>query len=204
MKKEHTDKFFNRELSWIEFNARVLHEAKRQDVPLAERLKFLGIVSSNFDEFFMVRVAGLKRQAQAGSTKKDIAGMTAQEQLAAIAARTHQIVSEQYGCLMNDVLPALAQAGIVYVPSSAYTPQHRILLRQIFDNEVFPLLTPLRTGGAEQPHLNNRKMYAAFKLAHIPDIQTISEIAAPEEIIISGFSLRKILNAKKVFLNKLK
>lgn len=181
MKKEHTDKFFNRELSWIEFNARVLHEAKRQDVPLAERLKFLGIVSSNFDEFFMVRVAGLKRQAQAGSTKKDIAGMTAQEQLAAIAARTHQIVSEQYGCLMNDVLPALAQAGIVYVPSSAYTPQHRILLRQIFDNEVFPLLTPLRTGGAEQPHLNNRKMYAAFKLVHIPDIQTISEIAAPEE-----------------------
>ncbi len=181
MKKERTNKFFNRELSWIEFNARVLHEAQRHDVPLAERLKFLGIVSSNFDEFFMVRVAGLKRQVQAGSTKTDIAGMTAQEQLTAIAARTHQLITEQYDCLMHDILPKLAKAGIEYVPSSAYTPQYRALTRQIFDNEVFPLLTPLRAEGSCQPHLINRKMYAAFKLSPIPDIQTDSPIITPAE-----------------------
>ena len=82
-------RFFNRELSWIEFNARVLAQAERSDVPLLERVKFLGIVSSNFDEFFMVRVASLKRQQRKNPEWKDISGQTAQAQLDAISKGRH-------------------------------------------------------------------------------------------------------------------
>ena len=98
--------FFNRELSWIEFNARVLHEARRTDIPLMERLKFLAIVSSNFDEFFMVRVAAIKRQRRHSPEQRDLAGLTPQEQLERISNRAHQVVGLQYETLMNQVLPS--------------------------------------------------------------------------------------------------
>ena len=88
--------YYNRELSWLAFNNRVLDEAKDRDIPLFERIKFLGITASNLDEFFMVRVASLKDMVNAGYTKKDIAGMTPAEQLEGINRSTHELVGMQY------------------------------------------------------------------------------------------------------------
>src|SRR5215207_9786909 len=98
--------FINRELSWLAFNERVLEEAKTASLPLFERLKFMGIVSANLDEFFMVRVAGLKQQQLAGGVAESPAdGMLPGEQLTAIAARTHVLVSEQYRVWNEELLP---------------------------------------------------------------------------------------------------
>ena len=103
----------NRELSWVAFNERCLSEARDKAlVPLFERLKFLSITASNLDEFFMIRVASLKDQVHAGYTKRDIAGMTAQEQLDALAVRTHEFVRDQYKVYNRSLLPALKKAGL--------------------------------------------------------------------------------------------
>src|ERR1700710_2968289 len=107
--------YLNRELSWLEFNARVLAEAENESVPLLERLKFHAIVSSNLDEFFMVRVAGLKQQqtGEVGEIPPD--GMTVSEQLSAIAARVHDLVNQQSNSLSVQLFPKLAEQGIVLV-----------------------------------------------------------------------------------------
>src|SRR5687767_13557067 len=106
--------YINRELSWLEFNQRVLEEALDPGAPLLERLKFLTIVSSNLDEFFMVRVAGLKRQVKSETVQRGSDGLTADEQLRAIAARSHAMVEEQYRCFRAAVLPGLAEHGILW------------------------------------------------------------------------------------------
>ena len=108
--------YFSRDLSWIEFNARVLDEARQKSVPLLERLRFLTIVSSNFDEFFMVRVASLKEQCHRDPELKDEAALSAREQLARVSARVHELTDLQYDCLLNEILPGLAAEGIMYVP----------------------------------------------------------------------------------------
>ena len=100
--------YFNRELSWLEFNERVLNEAcKKNTNPILERLKFLSIVSSNLDEFFMVRVATLFDQVQAGFNEPDIAGFTPREQIDLIALRVHKMIKDQYSCYNNSIIPSL-------------------------------------------------------------------------------------------------
>jgi len=106
------DTLVNRELSWLEFNRRVLEEAQDESVPLLERVKFLSIFSSNLDEFFMIRVAGLKRQIHAGDQERGSDGMTAAEAMAAVAARTHELVEEQHRCFLEEIQPRLAAEGI--------------------------------------------------------------------------------------------
>src|SRR5262245_21249502 len=105
-------RFINRELSWLEFNQRVLNEARAANVPLLERLKFLAITGSNLDEFFMVRVGGLEILRDRGVSKPDASGMTPVDQLAAISQRAHQMMLDQYQCFMDDIEPRLVQAGI--------------------------------------------------------------------------------------------
>ena len=102
----------NRELSWLKFNSRVLYEAKDKTIPLLERLKFVGITSSNLDEFFMVRVASLKDMVHAGYKKKDIAGMTAAEQLEAINLAKRELVESQYFTYNRSMLPLLKEQNI--------------------------------------------------------------------------------------------
>ena len=102
----------NRELSWIEFNQRVLNEASRDDLPLLERLKFLAITASNLDEFFQVRVGGLMMMMRGGLKSQDASGLTPQRTLAAIRQRIHRMTVDQYALLDEVLLPGLAKAGI--------------------------------------------------------------------------------------------
>ncbi|OJF76348.1 MAG: polyphosphate kinase [Treponema sp. CETP13] len=175
MKNENI-KYINRELSWIEFNARVLHQAEQPEVPLLERLKFLAIVSSNFDEFFMVRVAGLKRVKDTDLDWKDITGLTACEQLKAISERVHTLVDRQDKILTNSILPEMEKEGLVYIPWNKYSPTEKLFLENKFTEQIFPLLTPLRTDTpAELPHLSNLKLHVAFTLKPIIDTSTLPE-----------------------------
>ncbi|NLK45800.1 MAG: polyphosphate kinase 1 [Treponema sp.] len=161
-------KFFNRELSWIEFNARVLSLAERQDVPLLERVKFLGIVSSNFDEFFMIRVAGLKRKQRKNPEWKDISDLTAAAQLKEISKRVHEIQKKQYNCFNNEILPSLQQCNLKYINKIDYTEQQYNYLKELFLNDILPLLTPLRTGFSTIfPRVSNLRLHAAFLLKSI-------------------------------------
>src|SRR5512139_906745 len=107
--------FLNRELAWLEFNRRVLHEARDPRTPLLERLKFLAIFSSNLDEFFQVRVAGLKQQVAVHFAERTPDGMTAEEQLRRIAVTVREMVDQHSRCLLGDVLPALAAGGVELV-----------------------------------------------------------------------------------------
>ena len=134
----------NRELSWLEFNQRVLEEAENPENPLFERLKFLSIVSSNLDEFFMVRVASLKEQVGAGYVKEDFAGFTPKEQLKAISARTHIMVEEQVQHFKRGILPQLRKKKIVFHSEPAkLTATQKSFVEQYFANALYPILTPM-------------------------------------------------------------
>ena len=135
--------FINRELSWIEFNQRVLEEALRPDKPLLERFKFLAITASNFDEFFQVRVGGLTMQRRSGSRKPDIAGLSPSRQIAAIRKRVLQFTEDQYRLLNDELLPALRGENILLVPMRDLSPAQAAQAAAYFGEFVFPLLTPL-------------------------------------------------------------
>ena len=172
------NRFFNRELSWIEFNARVLTEACRKELPLLERLQFLSIVSSNFDEFFQVRVASIMRQLKTDPHAIDSSGLTPEVLLRQISARCHQIMRIQHSCLLDDVLPKLADKGIVYVKPEDYTFEQKTFTQNYFQSTVFPLLTPLRLDMDNFPLLGNLKLHAAFLLKRLPGITPFA--GAPE------------------------
>ncbi|MFZ5625581.1 MAG: polyphosphate kinase 1 [Gemmatimonadota bacterium] len=162
----HPSLYINRELSWLEFNRRVLHEALDPRTPLLERVKFLGIYSSNLDEFFQVRVAGLRQQVAAGYTERTADGMTADEQLRFIA----RVVREQQrmfsDCLLHDVLPALERHGIRLVLRYGELSQtDRDHLYGYFLSNVFPVLTPLAFDPAHPfPHISNLSLSLAVVL----------------------------------------
>jgi polyphosphate kinase len=150
--------YLNRELSWLEFNARVLAEADTDAVPLLERLKFHAIVASNLDEFFMVRVAGLKQQLTGEVDEIGQDGMTVSEQLAAIARRVHELAALQSQSL-GALLPKLADAGIVFVKPGVLSAEALADLDARFRNEVFPILTPIAIDpGHPFPQVRNRSL----------------------------------------------
>ena len=142
-KSKLKDRFFNRELSWLSFNDRVLQEAYNADNPLLERLKFLAISSNNLDEFFMVRVGGLNLMRAQGIRATDIAGMTPMQQLEAIAERAHSMVDSQYTCYGRELAPQLAAEGIQQVHPGDLNAEQTEYLKRYFHDEVFPVLTPL-------------------------------------------------------------
>ncbi len=132
----------NRELSWLEFNRRVLEEALNDQTPLLERLKFLSIFSTNLDEFFMIRVSGLKEQIIEGVTQKSRDGMTANEQLQAIRERLRPLLAEQMRCLNEEILPRLAENGIHLVAYKDLEKDDKKRLEKYFSKNIFPVLTP--------------------------------------------------------------
>lgn len=175
------NRFFNRELSWLEFNARVLNQGLRKDIPLLERLQFLSIVTSNFDEFFQVRVASVKRMLYENPEFVDISGLTPKTELTYISERAHQIIQTQQECLHNDILPQLSKRGLEFVHPDSYTAPQINYIQKIFTDEIYPLLTPLRTDMEAFPHIKNLTTYAAFLLKPIAGIKTVSTELAGDE-----------------------
>lgn len=150
----------NRELSWLEFDNRVLNEARDKSLPLFERLKFLSITSSNLDEFFMIRVASLKDMVNAGYQKKDIAGMTPQEQLDKISERTHELVAQQYNTYNRSFLPALRLNHFEIVDKyEDLTAEQKSFVDQYFSREVYPVLTPMAVDSSRPfPLIRNKTL----------------------------------------------
>lgn len=178
------NKFFNRELSWIEFNARVLEKACNKEIPLLERIKFLSIVSSNFDEFFMVRVADLKRHQNTNSFWKDISNLTVDQQLEKISKRVHQLYKTQYDCLNNDILPSLKQHKISYISVDEFSLNDKIFTEKYFRENIFPLLTPLKvsfSNNTKITNFSNLKLHVAFMLSPLVDSSIIPPAFKPPE-----------------------
>jgi polyphosphate kinase len=168
--KYSSEHYINRELSWLDFNGRVLEEAADPTNPLLERLKFLAIFSSNLDEFFEVRVAGLHEQVYAGVAPQDYGadGLGPAEQLAAIDPRTHELVEEQYRLLRTEVLSGLAEAGIVRVKYADLTSEEREDVDQQFKASIYPVLTPLAIDpGHPFPHVHNKSLNIALMVQPI-------------------------------------
>ena len=156
---------FNRELSWLAFNARVVHEAADTRTPLLERLKFLSIVSTNLDEFYMVRVAGVRRQVAAGFGKVGRDGVSPAELLDRIDERVREMVAEQARILEEEVLPELAEHGVRLLHMADLDASERLAVDAFFDSQVFPVLTPLAVDpGHPFPYISNLSLSLAVEL----------------------------------------
>lgn len=163
----HLDKmpYTNRELSWLQFDERVLEEACERENPPMERLNFLAITASNLDEFFMVRVGGLREQCRQGVKKRNEYDLPPQKQLKRIGEQAHQLMKKQYACLNHSILPPLRRAGIGLKKYADCTPAERRLPDAYFDQIVYPVLTPLAVDPARPfPLLANRSVSIAVRL----------------------------------------
>jgi polyphosphate kinase len=168
-RKREPELFLNRELSWLEFNGRVLEEATDAQNPLLERLKFATIVASNLDEFIMVRVAALKNAVAEGDTAPDLAGLTPSQQLAQISERAHAMVDRLYEGLVTEILPGLAARGIRLVRIEEMEGAPREALARFFRDEVLPALTPLAIDSSRPfPMLAGLSLNLAILLAPAP------------------------------------
>ncbi len=157
--------FINRELSWLAFNERVLDDARDRELPLYERLKFFAIASSNLDEFFMVRVAGLKQQLASGVAETAADGMLPAEQLSAISERVHRLVDSASRLWVEELQPGLMAAGVCLLTRDKLTAEQKAAARTWFTTTVFPALTPLAVDpGHPFPHLRNKSLNVAVLL----------------------------------------
>ncbi len=166
-KKEYkSSSFFNRELSWIEFNKRVLEQARDKANPLMERFKFLSITASNYDEFFMVRVASLRDMVNAGYDKKDISGMRPQKQLDAISQKTHEFVNVQYNTYNRSLVPQLKKSGLTIIDNfKDMSNEQKIYCDKYFVEDVFPVLTPMAVDSSRPfPLIRNKTLNIAALL----------------------------------------
>ncbi len=160
------DLFINRELSWLEFNRRVLHEATDTRTPLLERVQFLSIFTSNLDEFYMKRVGGLKRQVEAGIASKSIDGLGPAEQITAIRQAVLPMLTSQAKCYRNDILPALQNENIFLLSWDELTPDEQTKAAKYFHERVFPVLTPLAVDiGHPFPFISNLSLSLAFVIS---------------------------------------
>ncbi|MBR4107772.1 MAG: polyphosphate kinase 1 [Akkermansia sp.] len=156
--------YINREISWLEFNQRVLNQAHRQDLPLLERIKFLSISASNLDEFFQVRVGGLVLLWQTGKFKPDITGLSPGEQLERIRHRADAMVAEQYALLQEELMPLMQASGISPLAMEELTETQHAALEEYFLTQVAPLLTPLSMETEPAPVLPNLNLILAVEL----------------------------------------
>ncbi len=157
--------YYNRELSWMDFNARVLEEATKRENPLMERLRFLAITGSNLDEFFMVRVAGVKAQVNSGYKPKEGFDLSPQELLKELEEKTHLFMEKQYSCLNRSIVPALERQGIRFLSPEDMDEQQRTYISQYFKEVLFPVLTPLAVDNSRPfPLLSNKSLNLAVYL----------------------------------------
>jgi polyphosphate kinase len=181
---------FNREVSWLEFNRRVLEEALDRSQPLLERLKFLSIFSTNLDEFFMIRVSGLKEQVDEGITDLSPDGLTAAAQLKQISERLRPLVEVQVKCLKDDILPELAAEGIVLTPYRTLSDKERRGLSTYFMENVFPVLTPQAVDPSHPfPYISNLSLNLGVMIE--PAAES-SEIAPATNMLQPRFARVKV------------
>lgn len=151
--------YYNRELSWLEFNLRVLEEAQDKTNPILERLKFLAITASNLDEFFMVRVSGLMEQRAAKFQGRDPSGLTAKQQLVQISEKVHMITVMQYNCLIRAILPNLSHEGIRILKYADLNSEQKEFVEDYYMTFVYPIITPMAIDQSRPvPLLNNRSL----------------------------------------------
>jgi polyphosphate kinase len=209
--------YYNRELSWLEFNYRVLSEARDKTIPLFERLKFLGITASNLDEFFMIRVASLMDMVDAGYEKKDIAGMSPAEQLEKILPRTREFMNSQYSTLNRSLLPALKQNKLVLIRNyEDLNKKQAEYVDKYFMREVYPVVTPMAVDQSRPFPLVRNKTLNIGALIHdkkkdvidIATVQVPSVLPRVVELPAEGeercvILLEQIIekNLDKLFLN---
>jgi polyphosphate kinase len=180
---ESHELYLNRELSLLAFQKRVLHEAQNPENPLLERVKFLSIVSSNLDEFFMVRVAGLQKQAASGSQEASIDGLPAAIQLQLIRQEVRQLVEEIQNFLRNTLLPALAQEGIRISDISSLSSAERSAMDSYFVQEVFPVLTPLAFDpGRPFPHISSGSLNLAVVVGDSQGTENFARVKVPDSL----------------------
>lgn len=216
---EKPEYFWNRELSWIRFDERILEEAQDPTIPLFERMKFLSITSSNLDEFYMVRVASLKDQVHTGYAKRDIAGMTPKEQLAAISEANHKLVADQYKTFRDSLIPALADAGLrIYKCHEELSDAQKSYIDAYFDSNVYPVLTPMAMDSSRPfPLIRNKSLNigalikkkgsddqrTSFATVQVPSVlPRFIELPETEEGITSMILMDEIIerNLEKLFL----
>lgn len=217
---QNPEYYENRELSWLKFDQRVLNEARDKNIPLLERVKFVSITSSNLDEFFMVRVASLKDMVHAGYKKKDIAGMTAKEQLEAINKDTRALVETQYSTYNRSLVPLLHNHGIEII--SAYEELNEVqadYADRYFEETVYPVLTPMAVDASRPfPLIRNKSLNIAallmkkgdkkeeleFATVQVPSVlPRIVRIPSSEEGSQTFILLEQIMerNIHRLFLN---
>ncbi len=156
---ERPELYINRELSWLDFNARVLEEAQDERNPLLERVKFMAIVASNLDEFYEIRVAGLLQLHESGANPSRPDGLTPAEQLERITQQAHEQVAEQYRCWNEDLVPALAAEGIYFWEARQLKDGHLDFVHQYWEEELEPILTPIVVDPAHPfPHVLNKAL----------------------------------------------
>jgi polyphosphate kinase len=170
--------YFNRELSWLAFNRRVLEQAYDESYPVLERLKFLSFVSSNLDEFFEIRVAGLIQQVEANITTPGIDGLGPKEQLRRIHSVTSAIVNDKYACWHQKLLPALKENGVVFKTRNELNRRELAWLKKYFEEEVHPVLTPLAIDPTHPfPQFGNKSLYILLWLDD-PDTPSVERMMA--------------------------
>ncbi len=211
------ENYVNRELSWLEFNYRVLGEARDKTTPLFDRLKFLSITASNLDEFFMVRVASLKDMVHAGYNKPDIAGMTAQQQLDAIGVKTHALVEDQYKTYSRALLPLLHDNGLrVVAGHEELNEAEGAYVDRYFEEMVYPVLTPMAVDSSRPfPLIRNKSLNIAalvkkkkgdeeleFAMVQVPSVLP-RVLVLPDSRPAAIIYLEEIIerNIDKLFLN---
>ena len=178
----HPSLYLNRERSWLEFNRRVLFEAQDSRTPLLERVKFLAIFSSNLDEFFQVRVAGLRKQVAAKYQEATAEGLTPEEQLAAISVLVRELQAQHDTCITRDILPALSAAGVDLITRwDALTEADRPFLQRYFTDQVFPVLTPLAVDPAHPfPYISNLSVSLAVILRGPAGDERFARVKVPK------------------------
>ena len=175
--------YINRELSLLAFQRRVLEEAQNQDNPLLDRVKFLSIVGSNMDEFFMVRVAGLIDQVDAGIVDVGPDGMQPSAQLVAVRREVKKLLAEAHKCLHEQILPALAEAGIQILDYSALNEKQLAFADAYFQETVFPVLTPLAFDpGRPFPHISNLSLNLAMLIRGQDGVEHFARVKVPDSL----------------------
>src|SRR5918996_2865400 len=177
--------YTNRELSWVQFNERVLELAEDETVPLLERLKFLAIYAANLDEFFMVRVAGLHDQVDAGIDARGPDGLSARETLERVGDRDRELGRRHSRSWEEGVRPALGDAGIRVVDLSDCSPEELERIDRLFAEQIFPVLTPLAVGpGRPFPYISNLSLSLAVWLRDpVAGTETFARVKVPKEVL---------------------